>query len=269
MNDFIENGGTVDGSGGITVAGPQSLAVTEGPGALLSAIVQLARDPAVDVTKLQALLGMQERMEARQGEIEFDRALARIAGQMPRVKKNGTVNLGQGKGSYAFATWEDMDTIIRPLMASEGFTLSFTSELRNGEGGGLIVTGTLLHRDGHSKSASMPLPLDTGAGRSNIQAAGSTLSYGKRYTAEMLLNIVREGVDDDGKAGGTKFITEEQATELRAMAKSAKREEGPLLDKQFGGTVRSFEEIEVGQGYFAIKSTLHALIQQQAKKAAI
>jgi hypothetical protein len=29
---------------------------------------------------------------------------------------------------------------------------------------------------------------------------GSTLSYGKRYTAEMLLNIVREGDDKDGRS---------------------------------------------------------------------
>jgi hypothetical protein len=45
----------------------------------------------------------------------------------------------------------------------------------------------------------MVLQLDTGPGRNQNQAMGSTLSYGKRYTAEMLLNIVREGEDTDGK----------------------------------------------------------------------
>ncbi len=193
---------------------PPAVIPDHSPGSLLPAILELARDPAVDVTKLDALLQMQERMERRQGEVEFGQALARLSLKMPRVKKNGRVELGPGKGSYPFAKWEDIDRIIRPLMAEEGFTLSFDSAPRPGEGGGLVVTGTLLHRDGHSKSASMPLALDTGPGRNNLQAMGSTLSYGKRYCAEMLLNIVREGDDDDGAAGGSEPITDEECAEL-------------------------------------------------------
>jgi hypothetical protein len=82
-------------------------------------------------------------------------------------------------------------------MAEEGFTLSFDSKPHDR---GITITGTLLHRDGHSRSATMLLDEDRGPGRNNLQAMGSTLSYGKRYTAEMLLNIVREGDDKDGRA---------------------------------------------------------------------
>ncbi len=198
------------------------IAVTKDePRTLIGAIVQLARDPTVDVAKLSALVEMQERMERRQAEVDFNQALARLAGKMPRVKKNGRVELGQGKGSYPFAKWEDIDRIIRPLMDEEGFTLSFTSQLRTGEGGGLVVTGTLLHREGHSMAASMPLPLDSGPGRNNLQAGGSTLSYGKRYCAEMLLNIVREGDDDDGVRGGMELISDQECAELsRGVTKS-------------------------------------------------
>lgn len=196
------------------------------PRTLLAAIVQLASNPAVDVQKLDALLNMQERMEVRQAEIEFNQALARLSQKMPRVNKNGTVTLktkeGKDSGSYQFAKWQDIDRIIRPLMAEEGFSLSFDSQQRQGEGGGIIVTGTLLHRDGHSKSASMPLALDAGPGRNNLQAMGSSLSYGKRYCAEMLLNIVREAVDDDGVTGGApKSITEEQRDALNILADHA------------------------------------------------
>ena len=191
-----------------------ALTVTDGPGALLNAIVKMASDPAIDVAKLDALLQMQERMERRAAEVEFSAAFARLSGVMPRVKKNGRVELGQGKGSYPFAKWEDIDRIIRPAMDAEGFTLSFTSQVRPGEGGGLIVTGTLLHRMGHSVTAQIPLPLDTGPGRNNLQANGSTLSYGKRYCAEMLLNIVREGDDDDGVGKGSEPISDEECAEL-------------------------------------------------------
>ncbi len=185
-------------------------------GNMLAVIERAAANPAIDPAKMMALLELQERMMARQGEIEFNRALA----ELPpiRVKKNGRVSLirkdGTDGGTYPFAKWEDIDLIISPLLQAAGFRLIFDSAPRQGEGGGLVVTGTLLHRDGHSKSASMPLALDTGPGRNNLQAMGSTLSYGKRYTAEMLLNIVREGDDDDGLRGGTETISDAQVSDL-------------------------------------------------------
>jgi len=195
---------------------------------LLSAIVQLARDPSVDVTKLQALLGMQERMEGRQAELEFNRALSRLPPM--HVKKNGLIDLTSkedkaknvSRKPVAFAKWEDMAAVIEPILDAEGFRLMFESVPRPGEGGGLTVTGMLLHRDGHCRSASIPLPLDTGPGRNNLQAYGSTLSYGKRYTAEMLLNIVRDGQDDDGKTGGAMPLTEEEVDAVRGALMAAK-----------------------------------------------
>lgn len=258
-------GGMVAATGGV---------VTEGPGALLSAIVSLAKDPGVDVAKLEALLGMQERMEARQADREFANAFGRLSADLPRVKKNGTIDLGvdkqtgQRRGQLPFAKWEDIDAVIRPLMVREGFTLSFDSLPRTADGGGLIVTGKLMHRDGHVRTASMPLALDTGPGRNNLQAMGSTLSYGKRYCAEMLLNIVREGEDDDGKLGGTKFITPEQVSELADLCKAAGRKEIQFVERLFAGRIKAFHEIEQGPGYLAAKSTLQGIIDQQAAKKA-
>ena len=185
--------------------------VKQGPSTMLAVIERVAANPDVDPAKMMALLELQERMMTRQAEINFNQALARLPAM--RVKKNGRVSLGQGKGSYPFARWEDIDTIIRPLLSEEGFTLGFTSADRQGDGGGLVVTGTLRHRDGHSICASMGLPLDTGPGRNNLQAKGSSLSYGKRYCAEMLLNIVREGDDNDG-AGADEMIGDEECQKL-------------------------------------------------------
>lgn len=201
--------------------------IQEGPGALLNAIVMLAKDDAVDVTKLQALMGMQERMEERQAEIEFNRALAQLPPM--HVKKNGTIDLtskddkdkGKQRKPVPFAKWEDMADVIEPILHQHGFRLMFDSVPRQSDGGGLVVTGKLLHRDGHCKTASMPLALDTGPGRNNLQAMGSTLSYGKRYCTEMLLNIVREGIDDDGKSAETSYVNDEQAHDLLVKMEEA------------------------------------------------
>lgn len=188
------------------------VATAPAPATLLPTIVRMASDPSIDVAKLQALLNMQERLEARQAEAAFNAAHARVVAQMPRVPKNGVVSLGTGKGGYNFARWEDVDALLRPLMQAEGFSLTFDAQYR--DGGGAVVTATLLHSAGHSRTASIPLALDTGAGRNNLQAMGSTLSYGKRYLAEMLFNIVREGADDDGRAGGKQYLSAAQQSEL-------------------------------------------------------
>lgn len=59
-----------------------AVVVAEEPRSLLAAIVQLASNPAVDVQKLDALLNMQERMERRQAEVEFNQALGRLSMKM-------------------------------------------------------------------------------------------------------------------------------------------------------------------------------------------
>lgn len=209
-----------------TPAKPRTTVVAsqDAPGSLLNFIAQAVSDPKIDVTKLQALLSMKREVEADEAKREFIAAFGRLSAKLPRIEKNGAIGLGKGK-PIAFARWEDMDAVIRPMMEEEGFTLSFDSAAREGQGGGLMVTATLMHRDGHTRTASMPLPLDTGPGRNNLQAVGSTLSYGKRYTAEMVLNIVRKGADDDGKVGGMGFVTVAQVKELQGLIEDTRTNE--------------------------------------------
>lgn len=235
--------------------------IAEGPGALLSAIVEMAKDKTVDADKLEKLLAMQERMEGRQAEAMFNQALHAAQQEMPRVAKNGTIRLGEGKGQIAFATFEDMDSALRPIMQRHGFSLSFDMQMK--DGGGAVITGTLRHSEGHAKTASIPLALDTGPGRNNLQAMGSTFSYGRRYVTEMFFNIVRTGADDNGKLGGTKFITEPEADELRRLCKEVGRQEGAFLQQMFGDTIHSFEEIEAGAAHTAVQNTLMALRRRQ------
>lgn len=204
----------------VTVAETQLPAVEPSP--LLSAITTIARDPQFDVAKLEALLRMQAEMEDRQAKREAIEAFSRLSATLPRVKKEGVIDLG-GKGKIPFARWEDIDKVIRPLLSAEGFTLSFdTSTVEKGT----IITAHLMHRSGHTRTVSTPpLPLDAGPGRNQIQAMGSTISYGKRYAAEMALNIVREGEDDDGIKGAMRFATEEEVAELKALIKDTGTDE--------------------------------------------
>ena len=198
---------------------------------LLSAIIALAKDPTVDVQKLQALLSMQERMEARAAEAEFNSAFARLSKRLPRITKHGFIEYPptekRPKGTRTpYGKWEDIDAEIRPLLLEEGFALSFDTELS--PTGGIIRVGILHHVAGHEKrTRSPPLPLDTSGGKNNVQAAGSTASYGNRYTTRDLLNLVFEGEDDDGAKGGADPITPAQAKQIADLI----AETGASLDR--------------------------------------
>ena len=192
---------------------------------LLSVIEKAANNPEVDVQKVQALLDMQLQVMDKQAEISFNNAMTRLQSKMPRIKRGRAVEYaidktkpdGPKKTAFKFSAYEDIDKDIRPLLDEEGFSMSFTSEMRSGDGGGIIVHGTLSHKDGHSRTASIPIALDTTGGKNNIQAMGSSFSYGKRYTLTMLLNIVTEGEDDDGNTQLIKAVTEEQRDELQKL----------------------------------------------------
>lgn len=213
---------------------------------MLAIVARAAADPAVDVSKMQALLDMQERIMGRQAQAEFNQAFARLSGKMPRIKRDGTVSYedkqGNKKPAFKFARWEDIMRAIGPDLDAEGFALTFKTQPRAGDGGGLLVTGKLLHVGGHFEEASIPLPLDSSGGKNNLQGYGSTFSYGKRYTATMLLNIVTEGEDDCGVAGAQEFIPE--AT-VNTIAAELKKRKIPEADFVVAMGVRSIEEIQV------------------------
>ena len=212
----------------LTTTERQDMAIPEPSAAqsVLSIIARAATDPSVNIEKMQALLDMQERISAKQAEQEFNTAFARLSGKLPRIKRDGCVayedkKTGELVKAFKFATWEAIMLNIQPLLADEGFTLSFESAPRQGDGGGLMVTGTLSHAGGHSRSATIPLPLDNSGGKNNLQGYGSTFSYGRRYTATMLLNIVTEGEDSGGGMPGAK-ISDEQRQELLDLVADTK-----------------------------------------------
>lgn len=180
---------------------------------MMSLIAKAASDPNVDVEKMQAMLSMQERIIAKQAEIDFNQAMTRLMPKMPVIHKKGKIEFvdkNNHKRETPFARYEDIDEAIRPHLIAEGFSLSFDTEWLTD---GVKIVGTLSHSGGHSRTSSMRLPLDVSGSKNNLQAAGSTITYGKRYLVGMLLNIVTKDEDDDGQAAD-EVITLEQAAEI-------------------------------------------------------
>ena len=168
---------------------------------MLAVIARASTNPDVSIEKMEALLAMQERMEAREAKREFDDALDELNRRCDlRVGKLGVASMG-GKGSYKYVKFEDLMAVVFPVMRDLGLRFAFQSTTGTAA---VTVNGKLVHRGGHSEATEVTLPFDFGPGRNSLQAVGSAISYAKRYCAELLLNVVREDEDDDGQAAGTK-----------------------------------------------------------------
>lgn len=156
---------------------------------------RLAKDPAVDVVKLEKLIEMQERIIRHNARAEFYAAFAEMQGQLPSISERGEIVV-QGQVRSTYARDEDITEAVRPILKEYGFALSFRNEFT--DAGKLRIIGVLSHRGGHTEQDQFICEADTSGSKNAIQALGSSRSYGKRYTTISLLNISTRGTDDDG-----------------------------------------------------------------------
>ncbi len=194
----------------------QNTDVADYAAGLLDVISRAARDPNVDIDKMERLIAMQERVQDRTSKAAYYAALAEMQPNLPVISERGGIKDRSGNVQSTYALWEDVNEAIRPVLAQHGFALSFKVKRTEAE---IAVTGILSHRLGHSEETELTLPTDGSGSKNAVQAVGSSTSYGKRYTAYALLNITTKGEDDDGRRGGSPApITLEQLDELQRLA---------------------------------------------------
>lgn len=199
---------------------------------ILQVIQRAAADPQCDIEKMERLMAMHERMQAVSASAAFNAAMAEMQCELPSIAERG-----KGHGTVRYATLEDINDVIKPIMQKHGFAVSFKVEHAQA---GISVTGILMHRQGHREQTTMLLPTDTSGSKNAVQAVGSSTSYGKRYVLCALLNISTRGEDDDGYAATpAATITEQQAKSVRALLAKCK----PETQTGFTGIYGEPEEI--------------------------
>lgn len=174
----------------ITQAENAATSMAEAPSAALM-FERLARDPNVPVDKLERLIALQERVMAHNAESAFNIAFSEMQAEIPTIKERAHTD----KTSYA--TLEDIIGAVRPILSKHGFTISHRTEWPDKKT--VKVIGLLTHRDGHTRTSEFMADADQTGSKNAIQALGSSVSYGKRYTAKDLLCIVTSDEDDDGQ----------------------------------------------------------------------
>ena len=175
----------------------------------LNMVENLATSPDVDVSKLEKILDVQERIMNKSAISTFNGQFSKMQCNIPVISENAT-----GHNSK-YATFEHIMSVIKPILKNYGFAIRFSVTQENGY---VTTISTISHIEGHSESTSITLPYETSGSKNGVQAIGSSVSYGKRYALCALLGIAT-GDDDDGNTA-IDTISEEQATEINALAGS-------------------------------------------------
>lgn len=176
-----------------------ALTKTEEPveqgGSILNMIERAARDPNVDIDKMERLFQMQERAQERQDNMEFNEALRGMQAEMPQVhksRKNETTR-------STFADLSDLNAAANPILAKWGFSTQFSN-----------TESTLpdhyrvkceLSRGPLIREYFADVPVDNEGmkgtkNKTNTHGFGSSMSYGRRYLKLMICDIAT--TDDDG-----------------------------------------------------------------------
>lgn len=229
--------------------------------ALISMIERAARDPNVDIDKMERLFQMRERMDEKRAAAEFWAAFAVMQPELPTVERNGAIKMndkdekgqktGKQKDQSKYALWEDIDEAARPVYSKHGFSLSFRiSQIPER----LTVTAVLAHRNGHREETSFSSPIDATGSKNNVQGWGSAMSYAKRYAGTAILNIVTRGQDDDGKAAGAPApVSDEQAIQLRDWLEATNTEPEQFLAYFKAESIASFPAAKFDAAVAAFK----------------
>ncbi len=179
---------------------------------VIEVIQALAVDDRVSVEKLAGLFQLQIQAEAREAERQFNIDLAAAMSEMPSVRKDKTKDMG-AKGAIPYASYEQLDRIIRPIEKKYGFCRIFSTAPLDKPG--TLMTLRLLHKGGHSITSTRFQPPDPGPGRNETQAIGSADSYARRYLTLAIWNIVTVGADDDGNS--VDLVSEQQLSNITNM----------------------------------------------------
>jgi hypothetical protein len=217
MSEVIENGQLVVRPETPLTAPSQSV----GPADLL----RYALDSGADLDRLEKLMELQERHEANKARMAFVEAMAEFKKTAPTIYKEKNVSFSGT--SYNHATLGGICEAVIGLLAANG--ISHDWDTKQPESGMIVVTCTLTHKLGHSKSTSLEAPPDNSGKKNGIQQISSAITYLQRYSLLGACGLATSDMPDDDGAGHGQVRETPQAPPVKE----------PLNSKRFDQAVAS------------------------------
>lgn len=208
--------------------------------ALVSMIERAARDPAIDLDKLDRLLAMHDHMRAQQAEQAFNNAMAAAQGEMEPVKRD--CDNPQTRSKYA--SFAALDRAIRPIYSRHGFGVSFNTQAPRSKEPLEIGVIAYVTGHGHTRVYEIDMPTDGKGARggdvmTRTHATGSGVSYGRRYLMQMIFNLATEN-DDDGNAAAGRPQPQQRAPDRQQAKQPAEPSKPHKLTPLVGDTYRAW-----------------------------
>src|SRR5688572_28060524 len=126
----------------------------------VSMFERLAKDPNVSVEKLEGLVELQERAEARTAKAVFAAAFAAMQGEIPVITKHGEIKVNDAVRSK-YARLEDIDRIVKPILMKHGFAITHKTKFDNN----VKVISVLMHSAGHTEETEFVSAPDSSGGK--------------------------------------------------------------------------------------------------------
>lgn len=225
------------------------MSVMDEVGSMLRAVVEKGVTTE-NVEAMKELVGLYERMDAKQAERDFNAGFVRLQRDLPVIVAKTQI---PKRGKYE--RFEDvMDAVAKPLL-DHGFSVSFDQEPKEGR---ISVTCILRHISGHSQRNSFTVRLG-GNSDSETQADCKASTTAKRNALLAALNIIiRQDClqdEDDLRNDGTS-ITEVQAEDLMNRVRATGSDEVKFLTFAKSPLPSGATPIQVIAAYRAIPSSM-------------
>jgi hypothetical protein len=247
-------------------------------------IARAARDPSIDVGKLEALIRMQRDIADTETRRQTERETAQAAFAYTRALRNAQAEIqpvardaqnDQTRSRYA--RLETVDAAIRPIYSEHGFTLEFGCEPLDGPNIRVFVDVSHCAPDAtraHTKRFHLEAAPDTAGaqGKTNktaLHGLASTITYLRRYLTCLVFNVVTANEDNDGNRPPPPRDDGELASRARTdelyrllAACSADPQDLPTIERKFLKvmgleTTRSLKDIPPDQ-YTRLRTALLA-----------
>ena len=151
------------------------------------------------VDSLEKLISLKRAEEERQCKREFDRDFAEMQKEFDPVKRTKE----NKKYNSKYAPVDALQRQYGPILSAHGFAYDWEEEPHED---GSVTSWFLLSKYGHTKRTPVKMPAYTpdkaaASGKdimNPLQAVGTVLSYGHRYSMKSGLGITEEDEDTDG-----------------------------------------------------------------------
>jgi hypothetical protein len=154
---------------------------------------------------------LEVKMKTSESVAEIASALSAFQSAVEDVQKDAEGH------NYRYATLPAILQLIRPLMGAHGLSLT---QFPIDNAGHVGVVSRLMHSSGEWMEDTFLLPVVESRGMSSSQAAGSVITYVRKYAAAAILGISQEDSDGEVEEPVIKPATEEQYTRINEHVKN-------------------------------------------------